>query len=237
MLIFYMADVPPKSTEEVFVDIAIAVIAFLLIMALLKSFFAWLFGGSVGIGGYPNIIEWFYAGNWSLWYIIAAFFVGAFDILLLVAAIVIIKRFNNLSREALKEEQEIESHMISPEQEFSQNWQEIRELMSSDNASDWNMAMLRADAQLDDTLQHLGYEGETIADRLRIVDPTKLQSMDRVWSAHRLRNAIAHDPLQLFTREMIMHALESYEMGFKELGMLRKASEMPEGIEESIPVQ
>lgn len=221
----------PKSTDQIFVDIAIAVIAFLVIMSLLGSLFTSLFGE------YQNVINWFSTRNWSLWYIIAAFTVGAFDMILLVAAGMIIKRFNNLQRETLQKEQEMESHIMSPEREFDANWQGIRELMDSANGSDWNMAILRADAQLDDTLAHLGYDGETIADRLKIVDPTKLQSMDRVWSAHRLRNTIAHDPLQQYTREMMAHALESYKIAFKELGMLQEAPEMPENIEESIPIQ
>lgn len=224
-------DPTPKSTDQIFVDIAIAVIALLVVASLLGSLFT-----SVS-GGYFNVINWFYTRNWGLWYIIAAFIVGAFDAILLASAGMIIKRFNKLQRETLAGEQEIESHLISPEQEFNANWQGIRELMNSAHASDWNMAILRADAQLDDTLAHLGYDGETIADRLKIVDPTKLRSMDRVWSAHRLRNAIAHDPLQQYTREMMMHALESYEIAFKELGILHEAPEMPENIEESIPMQ
>lgn len=221
----------PKTTDQIFVDIAIAVIALLVVVSLLGWLFTSLFGG------YLNVISWFYTRNWSLWYIIAAFIVGALDTILLVAGGMIIKRFNNLQRETLQGEKEIESHMMSPEREFNENWQGIRGLMNSVNASDWNMAILRADAQLDDTLAHLGYDGDTLADRLKIVDPTKLQSMDRVWSAHRLRNAIAHDPLQQYTREMMMHALESYEIAFKEIGMLRQAPEMPENIEESVPRQ
>ena len=81
-----------------------------------------------------------------------------------------------------------------------------------------------AGATVDDLLSHLGYEGETIAERLKIVDPTQLKSIDRVWSAHRLRNAIAHEPLQQYTREMIMHALDSYQLAFQELGFLKAES-------------
>lgn len=232
-----MPDAPaPKTTDQIFVDIAIAAVAFLLLMALLKSLLAWLFGGSGDIvGGYVNTVGWFYT-DWMLKFTIAAFIIGILDALLIAAAIGIIKRYNNLRREIAAEEQQIVTPLMSPEEEFNQNWQNIRNLMESGNASDWNMAILRADAQLDDTLLHLGYEGETIADRLRIVDPTKLQSVDRIWSAHRLRNAIAHDPLQLYTREMITHALESYEIAFKELGLLRAAPPVPESMQESMPI-
>ncbi len=143
---------------------------------------------------------------------------GILDIILLSVAVFIIRRFNELHKEVPPEE--IISNYISPQEEFQNNWQDIKTLMASANPSDWNMAILRADSQLDNTLDDMGYEGDTLADRLKIVDPTKITSMDRVWSAHRLRNTIAHDPLQVYTREMMTHAFDSYEIAFKELGML-----------------
>ena len=210
-----MPDAPQnKSKDNVLVDIIIAVLAFILIVGILGSFFA-----SV-TGDYIDFISWFYGRNWRVWYIVSAILVSMLNIALLAVMVMIIKRYNALRREIPT--QEIASQMISPQQEFQENWQDIKRLIDSPNPSDWNMAILRADSQLDDTLQHLGYEGETIADRIKIVDPTKLKSIDRVWSAHRLRNTIAHDPLQEYTREMIMHAIQSYEIAFKELGMLKE---------------
>jgi len=205
-----------KNMENTSVDITIAVIIFFLVVGLLGSFFT-----SV-TESYINLISWFYGRNWWAWYIVGTIIVSILNIALLAAMVFIIKRYNNLRGEVSQEE--VVSQMISPEQEFGQNWQDIKVLMNSDNPSDWNMAILRADAELDDLLNHLGYEGETIAERLKIVDPTKLTSMDRVWSAHRLRNTIAHDPLQQYTREMLVHAVQSYEIAFKELGVLHEAS-------------
>lgn len=202
--------------ENTTVDITVAVVIFFLVVGLLGSFFTSL------TGSYINLISWLYNRNWHLWYIISVVLISILNIALLTAMVLIIKRYNNLRRHEVLQK-ETTSHMISPEQEFQGNWQDIQALMASNNPSDWNMAILRADAELDDLLNHLGYEGETIAERLKIVDPTKLRSMDRVWSAHRLRNTIAHDPLQQYTREMLTHAVQSYEVAFKELGVLHEA--------------
>jgi len=60
--------------------------------------------------------------------------------------------------------------------------------------------------------------------RLKIVDPTTLPSLDEVWSAHRLRNMIAHDPLEQHTRETIMAALRSYKRALKDLGLLEETA-------------
>ena len=207
---------PPSGSnmESMIVDVAIAIIVFLLLMGLFASFLGY-FGTS-----YVGLVQGFYSLNWKLWYIITAIFVVIIDIALLVFGAAIIKKFNALKAEVPP--REIETRMMSPEQEFQKNWEEIHGLMASGNASDWNMAILRADAQLEAVLTSLGYEGDTIADRLKIVDPTKLKSMDRVWSAHRLRNTIAHDPLQQYTREMMTHALASYQLAFKDLGFLQE---------------
>lgn len=107
-------------------------------------------------------------------------------------------------------------------EEAVKTWEHICKLANSPNPSDWNIAVLRADALLDDILMHLGYEGTTTAERLKLVDPTKLPSLERVWAAHRLRNMIAHDPLEQHTKETIIHALRSYEQAFKELGMMEE---------------
>ncbi|MEK7541891.1 MAG: hypothetical protein AAB533_03525 [Patescibacteria group bacterium] len=110
--------------------------------------------------------------------------------------------------------------------EIGNEWQEVRKLMASDNRSDWNMAVLRADTLLDDVLQYLDYEGTTVKERLDIVDPMMVPSLDRLLSAHRLRNAIAHDPTIAHTRETIDYALRVYETAFRELGVM--AEEVPQ---------
>jgi len=111
----------------------------------------------------------------------------------------------------------------APQIEVLQSWDRIRKLANSANPSDWNMAVIRADALLEDVLMHLGYEGTTLAERLKIIDTSKMPSLDRVWSAHRLRNMIAHDPLEQHTKETIIQALRSYEQALKELGMMEES--------------
>jgi len=137
----------------------------------------------------------------------------------------LLRRFFDLRAKVRKDllppaEGEGSSHTVSLEKETQAAWLGIRALTNSGNPSDWNMAVLRADALLDDVLSHRGYEGTTIAERLKIADPATLQSLDRIWSAHRLRNMIAHDPLEQHTKETIIQALRSYEAGLVELGAL-----------------
>ena len=136
----------------------------------------------------------------------------------------ILRRFyalrEKLRRDLLAPAAQGSAHTVAVEREAGANWEEIRALADSANPSDWNMAVLRADALLDDVLGRRGYAGTTIAERLQIVDASVIPSVDMVRSAHRIRNMIAHDPLQQHTRDTIIHALRSYEAAFKELGVI-----------------
>lgn len=195
-------------------DISIAVVVTLLIIAIFGVFI------DVIIEWYYRLLEWVYAVNWDA---VKRFLTIIFTIIntLLIALIIYaVRRLYELRYRSLQEE--VVSHVVLPKEEVRLSWEHIRELANSANPSDWNMAVLRADALLDDILRHLGHEGTTLAERLKIVDPAKLKSIDYIWSAHRLRNMIAHDPLEQHTRETIIHALRSYEQAFRELEMMEE---------------
>ena len=143
------------------------------------------------------------------------------DAVLVTLFILILWRFRKLDEIGPKETEEAAVHVVPAEIEVKENWERIRALANSENASDWNMAIIQADALLDDILVHLGYEGETMGDRLKIVDPVQLPSLDRVWAAHRLRNIIVHDPMTEHTKEAVVNALRAYQEAFQDLKLLK----------------
>lgn len=211
-----------KNMEHMAVDIAVVAVVFLAAAAA--------FGGYVSgvFNSYNAFLEWVYSHDWYFINKILAALFSIINIALLVATVIFIKKYFRIKNKpewetgSGGEEPTDEARIISPLEEVKTNWAHIQELMKSSSESDWNMAVLRADALLDDMLAHLGYEGETIADRLKIVDPRKLTSIEDVWSAHRLRNTIAHDPLEQNTRETISYAVGAYERALKELGMMER---------------
>lgn len=206
-----MEDDEKNKLSVITADITIAIVILLVAIALLGSYFSQIFDW------YRELLAWFYSLGWGRIAPMLFILFGILDIGLFVFIIFVVRRFQKLF--LIVPSRETAIHTITPKEEVRENWEHIRELANSTNPSDWNMAVLRADALLDDILKHLGYEGETMAERLKIVDDTKLPSLDKVWSAHRLRNMIAHDPLEQHTKETIIHALRSYEQALKELGM------------------
>ncbi|QQG45691.1 MAG: hypothetical protein HYW89_02100 [Candidatus Sungiibacteriota bacterium] len=206
----------PKSSSGP--DPAVMAITLLLALGVLGVYL------NTVLSEYTGFVEWVYAKNWGLFFRIFQVSIILLDLVLLVFLIFTLRKLFSLRR--VQPEKEIVPHVITPKEEVKESWGHIRELANSSSPSDWNMAVLRADALLDDILTHLGYEGTTLAERLKIVDPTKLPSLERAWSSHRLRNAIAHDPLEQHTRETIIHALRSYEQALKELGMMEEEEQV-----------
>lgn len=214
-----MADTP---IEHHAVDIITAVFALLIGFAILVSilrnvpnwydgFLAWL--QSWHLGALPTII--------MIIFIL-------FDVALVGFIAFTIRRYDKLVNAS--PQQLAEAGPANPKEEIQQNWKNIESLMQSQYSSDWNMAVLAADTLLDDALKAKGYDGATMAERLKIVDPTQLPSLDRVWSAHRLRNAIAHDPTDQHTRETITSAINAYRQAFRDLGFITALAAAPENL-------
>jgi len=206
-----------EKLEHTSIDITVAIFALFIAFAVFGAYFAGIFDI------YNRFLNWFYSYNWNAIINTIKIIVITLNFGMIAFLIYTLRKYENLGKTEPVPTAEI--HIVAPQTEVAKNWQHIRELANSKNPSDWNMAVIRADALFDDTLQHKGYQGETLAERLTIVSPTILPSIDRVWSAHRLRNSIAHDPLEQHTKETIIAALRAYAEGLKEFGVLNVPEE------------
>jgi len=96
-------------------------------------------------------------------------------------------------------------------------WKHIQELIKSYNASDWRQAIIEADIMLEEMVDKMGYQGNTIGEKLKSVEKSDFITLDKAWSAHRIRNQIAHDGSAFkLTREVAERTIKEYEMVFKE---------------------
>lgn len=209
------------SVAAVLAEIAVAAAIFLLALSLLGGYLEAVYDA------YISFLTWF-DSLWVRIHVIVAVIITVFNIGLVGFIIVTLRKFFALDRRhpifIVPGEGPRKVRAVPIEQQVTDEWQEVKQFAVSDNPSEWNMAILRADALLDDVLQQMEHEGNTVKERLDTVDPTILVSYERVVSAHRLRNMVAHDPTIPHTRETIDHALNSYELAFKELGVLKDAT-------------
>ncbi len=97
-------------------------------------------------------------------------------------------------------------------------WQQVQSHVNSNTPSEWRLAILEADIMLDELVFHQFDDlGDTLGERLKRVDRSDFQTIDKAWEAHRIRNSIAHEgsSFEISEREM-RHVIRLYEDVFNE---------------------
>jgi hypothetical protein len=110
-----------------------------------------------------------------------------------------------------------EQIMPIEELEKQNRWIHIQDLIKSYNANDWRQAIIEADIILEEMLDKMGYDGVTIGDKLKVIERSDFITLDRAWSAHKVRNQIAHDGSNFkLTREIAEKTIKDFEEVFRE---------------------
>lgn len=100
---------------------------------------------------------------------------------------------------------------------FNENWQAILSHLGSLNESEWKLAVIEADKLVNDLLIQKGYQGESMAERLSLIDKNEFKSLDLLWEAHKIRNRIAHKLDFKLEQNEAKKAISYYEEAIKEL--------------------
>jgi hypothetical protein len=96
-------------------------------------------------------------------------------------------------------------------------WQLVVNHISSENPSDWRLAILESDIILADLFDSLGYQGDTVGDKLRSAEKAPFNTLSAAWEAHRIRNAIAHEGADFtLTEREARRIVGLYESVFRE---------------------
>ncbi len=74
----------------------------------------------------------------------------------------------------------------------NKRWKNIEYLVATHNSNDWRQAIIEADVILDEMLDRMGYEGNSIGEKLKKVEPSDFLTLNFAWEAHKVRNRIAH---------------------------------------------
>lgn len=103
---------------------------------------------------------------------------------------------------------------------YDARWQEVRRHIESFKDAEWRMAVIEADKIVEEILSKGGFPGETLGEKLTLINQNQLQSIDELWIAHKLRNRIAHDTKYQAHHTEARQAIEYYEKVLHELGAL-----------------
>lgn len=95
----------------------------------------------------------------------------------------------------------------------------IENKLRKDNPATFVTSVINADKLLDKALIEMGIPGKSMGDRLKH-SPEKFSDINSVWRAHKLRNALAHEPDIEITYRQAAGALLAYKQALKDIGAI-----------------
>lgn len=139
-----------------------------------------------------------------------------FSVFLTFLIIDFLHRLMIMRREQAATEMEQILKNIPSEDNKNEKWGRVMLLLDSENESDLKLAVIEADKMLDELLIILGYEGESLGDRLISVEKGDMQTLDDAWEAHKCRNRIAHETGFQLTQHEARRVIGLYARVFNE---------------------
>ncbi|MCB9805842.1 hypothetical protein H6775_01640 [Candidatus Nomurabacteria bacterium] len=80
----------------------------------------------------------------------------------------------------------------------NERWEHVQSLVHSRNESDWRQAIMEADIILDSMLERMGYDGDSVGEKLKKIEESDFLTLNKAWDAHRVRNKIAHSGINFY---------------------------------------
>ena len=105
------------------------------------------------------------------------------------------------------------------QQKYREAWLKIENNLDKSNLATYQFAILSADKLLDQALKESGVKGEKMSERLKNAKD-KFSNVNQIWTAHKLRNVIAHEPDAKINSLGAKRALATFKKALKELGAI-----------------
>lgn len=96
---------------------------------------------------------------------------------------------------------------------------EIEHQLKPDEVNSYQICVLNADKLLDQALRDLGVKGKTMGERLKN-SVSMYSDRNGIWTAHKLRNVIAHEPGVVVSYQQARQALAHFRQALKDLGAI-----------------
>lgn len=108
-----------------------------------------------------------------------------------------------------------------PMRRMKKQWIKITKGVETDDPRLWRDSVLYADRMLDEVLGRIGYEGNTMEERLLSIRTTiQFPSLEDAWRARKIRNFLMENPSYSLSREAAEQTIEIYKKIFTEIGII-----------------
>lgn len=104
-------------------------------------------------------------------------------------------------------------------EEYQTRWLRIENSLVKNDPRTYSMAVIEGDKLLDKALNEMGTPGKTMAERMKKVN-SRFEKPNAVWSAHKLRNQIAHEHDFEVEYGQASRALTAFRQALKDLGAI-----------------
>jgi len=104
-------------------------------------------------------------------------------------------------------------------EKYRLRWLGIEKQLTRENSANLSMVVLEADKLLDQALRERGIKGETMGERMKIAKDT-WSNANAVWTAHKLRNQIAHESGVVVGYDDARRALGAFKQALKDIGAI-----------------
>lgn len=102
---------------------------------------------------------------------------------------------------------------------YRSRWMDVEQQLRRDEVSSYHLCILNADKLLDQALREKGLKGSTMAERMKQMKG-KWTYSDALWSAHKLRNKIAHETDVRIDYDGTRRALIAFKQALKDVGAI-----------------
>lgn len=103
---------------------------------------------------------------------------------------------------------------------YAEQWRKILEQSAANPPESFRMAIVSADALVDEMLKEAGFAGAGMAERLGRLNGLGVRHLNGVFRAHRIRNELAHASEFTLSPKDAMRVLGLYERFLKEVKVL-----------------
>lgn len=98
-------------------------------------------------------------------------------------------------------------------------WLQVEQQLKKDEPSSYHLTVLNADKLLDQAMREKGVKGTTMGERMKNIKDT-WSNANNVWTAHKLRNQIAHESDVHVSYEDARRALSGFKQALKDVGAI-----------------
>ncbi len=104
-------------------------------------------------------------------------------------------------------------------EKYRSRWLSIEQQLKRDEVSSYHMCIINADKLLDQALVERNVSGKAMGERMK-QRQSKWTNANAIWTAHKLRNRIAHEPDVRVDYEDARRALSAFKQALKDMGAI-----------------